>query len=128
MGDSVITETAGWGAFLMGNSLALAHNVGCTPQEAFTFQESNSKFCIATNNRLKVPSFAYGPAPLGIDLRTVIAKNEVFLINTGIAHKEMGHSVVARGLLIPPMGAFQKAAQAWCKKHNVSMADFVGTL
>jgi hypothetical protein len=128
MGDSVITETAGWGAFLMGNSLALAHNVGCTPQEAFAFQESNSKYCIATNNRLKVPSFAFGPAPLGIDLRPVIAKNEVFLINTGIAHKEMGHSVVARGLLLPPMDAFQKAAQAWCKKYNVSIADFVGTL
>jgi hypothetical protein len=40
----------------------------------------------------------------------------------------MGHSVVARGLLWPPMDAFQSAAQAWCKKHNVTLDDFVMSL
>jgi len=128
MGDSVITETAGWGAFLMANSLALAHNVGCTPEEAFQFQKSNRDYCLASNDKLKVPSFAYAPAPLGIDLRVVIAKKEPFLINTGIAHKDMGHSVVARGLLYPPMSAFTDAANAWCKKHNVTIEEFVQTL
>jgi len=37
----------------------------------------------------------------------------------------MGFSVVARGLLWPPMDAFTNAANAWCKKHNVSMEEFV---
>jgi len=128
MGDSVITETAGWGAFLSGNSLALAYNVGCTPDEAFAVQKSNQEYCLSTNPKLLVPSSAYAPAPLGIDLRQVIARKKVFLINTGIAHRDMGHSVVARGLLYPPMEAFQAAANDWCKKHNVSLDDFVKSL
>jgi hypothetical protein len=128
MGDSVITETAGWGAFLSANSMALAYNVGCTPEESFAVQKSNQEYCLSTNERLLVPAAAYAPAPLGIDLRQVVAKKETFLINTGIAHKEMGHSVVARGLLYPPIDAFYAAADAWCKKYKVTMDDFVGTL
>jgi len=128
MGDSVITETAGWGAFLSGNSLALAHNVGITVEEAFEGQKFNKEYCIAENEKLKIPSFAYGNAPLGLDLRQVIKRKKPFLINTGIAHKEMGYSVVARGLLYPPMDAFENAAKAWCSKYNVTMEDFVNSL
>lgn len=128
MGDSVITETAGWGAFLSGNSLALAYNVGITVKEAFDGQQSNLEYCLDRNPKLKVPSFGYDNAPLGLDLRQVIKKGKPFLINTGIAHKEMGFSVVARGLLYPPMDAFTGAAQAWCKKYNVTMDEFVKTL
>jgi len=128
MGDSVITETAGWGAFLSGNSLALAYNVGITVDEAFEGQNSNLEYCISRNEKLKVPSFGYQPAPLGLDIRRVIQKNKPFLINTGIAHKEMGHSVVARGLLYPPMDAFKSAANSWCKKYNVTIEEFVKSL
>jgi len=124
MGDSVITETAGWGAFLSGNSLALAYNVGCTPEEAFETQKINREYCISQNPKLLIPSFAYAPGPLGIDLRSVIHKKKTFLINTGIAHKEMGHSVVARGLLFPPYDAFESAAKSWCKKYDVPLEDF----
>jgi len=128
MGDSVITETAGWGAFLMANSMALAHNVGCTPEEAFAGQKSNQEYCLATNDKLKVPASAFAPAPLGIDLRQVFARKKPFLINTGIAHKDMGHSVVARGLLFPPQDVFDTAAAAWCKKYNVTIDDLVKSL
>jgi len=114
--------------FLSGNSLALAYNVGITVDEAFSGQKTNKDYCISTNPKLKVPSFGYECAPLGIDLRKVIEAKKPFLINTGIAHKEMGHSVVARGLLYPPMDAFTKAAEGWCKKHNVTMTDFVKSL
>jgi len=128
MGDSVITETAGWGAFLSGNSLALAYNVGINVEEAFEGQKENLTYCLDRNPKLKIPSFAYANCPLGLDLRQVIKKNKPFLINTGIAHKEMGHSVVARGLLFPPMDVFKSAAQAWCKKYNVTMDEFVKSL
>jgi len=128
MGDSVITETAGWGAFLAANSMALAYNVGCTPEEAFQVQKSNRDYCLAENPNLKNPSTAYGPAPLGIDIRQVAAKNQVFLINTGIAHKDMGHSVVARGLLFPPISAFEQATADYCTKYGITKADLVETL
>eukprot|EP01126_Amoeba_proteus_P038891 TRINITY_DN4075_c0_g1_i13.p1 TRINITY_DN4075_c0_g1~~TRINITY_DN4075_c0_g1_i13.p1 ORF type:complete len:326 (+),score=60.13 TRINITY_DN4075_c0_g1_i13:503-1480(+) len=128
MGDSVITETAGWGAFLSANSLALAYNVGCTPEEAFSVQQSNQEYCLSVNEKLLVPSSAYKPAPLGIDLRRVIEKQKVFLINTGIAHAEMGHSVVARGLLYPPYDVFGDAAKDWCKKYDIPIEQLVQTL
>jgi len=128
MGDSVITESAGWGAFLSGNSLALAYNVGITVDEAFEGQKFNREYCLGSNDKLKVPSFGFQSAPLGLDLRQVIKRDKPFLINTGIAHKEMGFSVVARGLLWPPMDAFKSAATAWCKKYNVTMDEFVKSL
>jgi len=128
MGDSVITETAGWGAFLSGNSLALAYNVGITVDEAFEGQKFNLDYCLGQNEKLKVPSFGYKPAPIGLDLRKVIQRNKPFLINNGIAHKDMGHSVVARGLLWPPMDAFTNAAQFWCKRHLVTMDQFIKSL
>lgn len=84
MGDSVITETAGWGAFLMANSMALAFNVGCTPEEAFAIMADNRKYTCAENPHIKVPALAFGPAPLGIDLRRVMKHKSVFLINTGV--------------------------------------------
>jgi len=128
MGDSVITETAGWGAFLMANSFACAQSVGCSPEEAFVAQTSNLDYVVDRNSKLKVPSFNYAPAPLGIDLRKVLKKKETFLINTGIAHKDMGFSVVARGLLYPPMDAFTSAADEWCKTYGVSVNEFVSSL
>lgn len=45
-----------------------------------------------------------------------------------IAHREMGHSVVARGLLTPPYAAFEKAAQSWCAKYGVTVEQLVATL
>lgn len=105
MGDSVITETAGWGAFLSGNSLALAHNVGITVDEAFEGQKFNLgrsresfefyydsdddfccsiiDYCVSRNEKLSIPSFGYAKAPLGLDLRQVIKRGRPFLINTG---------------------------------------------
>ena len=45
-----------------------------------------------------------------------------------IAHKEMGHSVVARGLLTPPYAAFEKAAQAYCAKYGITEEQLIATL
>jgi len=128
MGDSVITETVGWGAFLMANSMALAYNVGCTPEEAFEAQKDNKTFCIGVNKNMKVPSMAYEHGPCGIDLRLVLSKKRTFLLNTGIAHKDMGHSVVARGLLNAPIEAFERAGESWCKKYGVSLDQMLETL
>jgi len=114
--------------FLAGNSMALAYNVGCTPEEAFEVQKDNQTYCLASNPKLLNPSAAYAPAPLGIDIRQVAAKKKVFLINTGIAHKDAGHSVVARGLLFPPMEAFDKATKDYCAKYDVTVEDLVATL
>jgi len=128
MGDSVITETAGWGGLIVANSLALAHAVGASPHDAFEISAHNQKMVAGENHQLKIPAFAYAPAPLGIDLRRIIQNKSAPIINTGIAHKESGHSVVARGLLNPPFDCFDDAFDHYCEKYNVTRDEVLATL
>jgi len=128
MGDSVITETNGWGGLIAANSLALAYVVGATPEEAFEISRFNQKLVIAENPQYKIPAFGYRGAPCGIDLRQIAAHKQGPVINTGIAHKDAGHSVVARGLLHTPMLCFEKALAAYCTKYAVTQEQLVATL
>jgi hypothetical protein len=57
---------------------------------------------------------------LGIDLCKVLKTGIAPLIDTGVANKELGHSVIARGLIRAPMGCFEKAANAFCEKYKLS--------
>jgi len=129
MGDSVITETAGWGALIAPNSMALAYVVGATPAEAFAVAAENAKLCAVAHGpaALKIAAFGMERAPVGIDVRKVMREGKPVVINTGIAHKDAGHSVVARGLLNTPMSCFAQAAEAFCKKYGISMQDFIAS-
>ena len=84
MGDSVITETAGWGGLIMSNSMALSYVVGATPQEAFSIAEQNAKLTTAESTLYKVPSLGYRGAPIGIDVRKVAVWKQAPILNTGI--------------------------------------------
>ena len=128
MGDSVITETAGWGGLIMANSMALAYNVGASPEEAFEISKINQSLVYSSNPSFKVPAFAYNASPLGIDVRKVIKNKQTPIINTGIAHREEGHSVVARGLLNPPIECFQQAFDAFCAKYSVTAEELISSL
>lgn len=128
IGDSVITETVGWGGFVLSNSMALAYNVGCSPEEAVEITKRNLTLMSGTHPHIKVPAFGYNGAPVGLDIRRVISSSYSPVINTGITHKEAGHSVVARGLVKTPLQCFQGAFDAFCEKHNVSRGDVLATL
>jgi hypothetical protein len=128
MGDSVITETNGWGALIAGNSLALAYVVGATPEEAFATQHENSKLTLAENPQYKIPAFGYRGSPCGIDVRQIVARRQSPVINTGIAHREAGHSVVARGLLTSPIDCFDQAFNAFCTKYSCTSDQLKATL
>lgn len=53
--------------------------------------------------------------PTGIDVRKVVEKNILPVIDTGVAHKEAGIGQVGAGIVNAPMGPFAKAYEALAK-------------
>ena len=113
IGDSVITETAGIGAFAMAAAPAIAKLVGGTPQMALDFTREMSEICLAEHPDFQIAVLGFRGTPLGIDLQLVMEKGILPRINTGIAHREPGIGQVGFGLVRPPQEAFDKAWAAW---------------
>jgi hypothetical protein len=58
---------------------------------------------------------------LGIDATKVFKSGITPLIDTGVANKQLGHSVIARGLIRAPMPCFEQALNAYCEKYKTSL-------
>lgn len=58
---------------------------------------------------------------LGIDLVKVLQSGITPLIDTGVANKQLGHSVIARGLIRAPMACFEQALTSYCEKYKTSL-------
>lgn len=117
MGDSAITETNGWGSFILKNSPSFLAMLPVTLEQSQAITEDNEALTIANNSRFPIPALGFKGSPCGIDLRRIIESGETPWINTGIAHKEAGHRVIGRGIVRAPMSAFEEAWEAF-KKHE----------
>jgi hypothetical protein len=113
IGDSVITETVGIGAFAMAAAPAIVKLVGGTPEMAFEFTREMSEICLAEHPEFQIAAMGFRGTPLGIDLVKVMEKGILPRINTGIAHREPGVGQVGFGLVLPPQEAFDRAWEAW---------------
>jgi len=120
MGDSAISETAGWGCFVLSGALPFLKALPTTPDEVMKICKENQQVTLSRNPKLQIPSFGFQGAPVGIDMRLVLKKGIDIWINTGVAHKDPGHRVIGRGLVRTPREAFTKAMDAYCKKYNVT--------
>ncbi len=109
IGDSVITETAGIGAFAMAAGPAIARLVGGTPEQAVESTLEMYKITIAEHPDFQIPALGFRGTPTGIDLRKVVESGILPRINTGIAHKDAGIGQVGFGLVLPPMELFREA-------------------
>jgi hypothetical protein len=112
MGVSVITETAGLGAFAMAAAPAIAKLVGGTPEGAIESTREMYEICVAEHPVLRIPFLNDRGSPFGIDLRRVVETGILPRINTGIAHREAGVGQVGFGLVRPPMEPFAEALAA----------------
>jgi Protein of unknown function (DUF1116) len=119
MGDSAITETVGWGGFVLGGALGILPLVGGTPEEALGFTREMRKITIAAHPTYKMPAFNFEGAPIGIDIRKVIQTNSTPIIDTAIAHKEPGYPKIGGGLVRAPVECFKKALVAFSQKYTV---------
>lgn len=118
MGDSAITETVGWGGFVLGGAPGILTLVGGTPEEALNYTREMASITTGEHPAYRLPALGFIGAPLGIDIRKVVQTNVTPIIDTAIAHKEPGHPIIGAGLVRPPMECFKQALIAFGQKYN----------
>jgi hypothetical protein len=116
IGDSTVTETAGFGALAMAGAPAIAKFVGGSPEDALETTLEMYEICFAEHRHFTLPSLDFRGTPLGIDVRRVAETGILPRLNTGIAHKEPGIGMVGAGVLRAPEQCFTDAfaaVQTW---------------
>ncbi len=117
IGDSVITETSGFGAFAMAASPAIVKFVGGSPSDAILYTKRMYSITMAENREYRIPVLDFRGTPTGIDVRKVVESGILPVINTGIAHKEPGIGMVGAGLVKPPTSCFKDALMAFADEY-----------
>lgn len=113
IGDSTITETAGYGGMAMAAAPAITQFVGGTPQLALQTTLEMYEITFDEHENFTIPALNFRGTPLGIDVRKVIETGILPQINTGIAHKDPGVGMVGAGILRAPMQCFQEAFEVF---------------
>jgi hypothetical protein len=117
IGDSAITETVGWGGFVIGGAPGILSLVGGTPEEALGYTTEMQKITVATHPTYRLPVLGFKGTSVGIDIRLVVQSNIAPFIDTAIAHKDPGHPKIGAGLLRAPAECFKKALTAFGSKY-----------
>jgi hypothetical protein len=112
IGDSTITETAGFGGMAMAAAPAITQFVGGTPQLALQTTLEMYEITFGEHENLTIPALNFRGTPLGIDVRKVMETGILPQINTGIAHKDPGVGMVGAGILRAPEKCFKDAFEA----------------
>ncbi len=112
IGDSTITETAGFGAFAMAAAPAIASFVGGTAEDALGSTLEAYEICAAEHSHFTIPALDFRGSPTGIDVRLVARTGILPKLNTGIAHKDPGIGMVGAGVLHAPGACFEGAFAA----------------
>lgn len=118
MGDSAITETVGWGGFVLAGATGILSLVGGTPEEALAYSREMREITVTAHPHFRTPILGFAGAPLGIDMRKVVQTGILPIIDTAMAHKDPGHPIIGAGLVRPPMDCFQKALIAFGRKYG----------
>ncbi len=118
LGDSSITETAGYGGFAMAAAPAIVSWVGGSVQGALDVTERMYEITQAQHKHFLIPFLDFKGTPVGIDLRKVLKTGVAPTINTGIAHKEAGVGQVGAGTVTFPMQVFKDAFEAYVDKYG----------
>jgi hypothetical protein len=118
IGDSVITETSGIGGFAMAAAPAIVKFVGGSPADAINVTKRMYEITLAENREYRIPALDFRGTPTGIDVRKVVEKGILPVINTGIAHKDPGIGMVGAGLVKPPENAYRDALLAFVEKYT----------
>jgi hypothetical protein len=112
IGDSTVTETAGYGGVAMAAAPAITKFVGGTPQLALQTTLEMYEITFDEHEQFTIPALDFRGTPCGIDVRYVMETGILPQINTGIAHKEPGVGMVGAGILRAPEKCFQDAFEA----------------
>jgi len=109
IGDSTITETAGFGGFAMAAAPAITQFVGGSPDLAMQTTLEMYEITHSQHRDFTIPALGFRGTPLGIDIRRVVESGILPQINTGIAHRDPGIGMVGAGMLRAPKQCFDDA-------------------
>jgi hypothetical protein len=118
MGDSAITETVGWGGFVLAGAAGILALVGGTPEEAMSWSRDMRQITVTTSPHYRMPIMGFQGAPVGIDIRKVVQTGIVPIIDTAIAHRNPGYPVIGAGIVRAPMDCFKKALVRFGAKYK----------
>ena len=117
IGDSTITETAGFGGFAMAAAPAITQFVGGSAEMALKTTIEMYEITHTRHRDYTIPALQFRGTPLGIDVRRVVESGILPQINTGIAHKDPGIGMVGAGILRAPQKCFDDAFFTFYKKY-----------
>jgi hypothetical protein len=123
MGDSAITETVGWGGFVLAGATGILALVGGTPEEAMAYSKDMRQITVIASPNYRMPIMGFQGAPVGIDIRKVVQTGIVPIIDTAIAHRNPGYSIIGAGLVRAPMECFKKALIRFGQKYGLGRAE-----
>jgi hypothetical protein len=113
IGDSTVTETAGYGGMAMAAAPAITKFVGGTPDLAVQTTLEMHEITHDEHTAFTIPALNFRGTPCGIDIRKVVEMGIFPQINTGIAHKNPGVGMVGAGILRAPKACFDEAYEAF---------------
>jgi hypothetical protein len=109
IGDSAITETNGLGGFAIAASPAIVQFVGGAASDALRYTRRMYEITLAENNVYQIPALDFRGTPTAIDVRKVVERNILPVIDTGVAHKQPGIGQVGAGIVAAPVKPFADA-------------------
>ena len=119
MGDSAITETVGWGGFVLGGAPGILALTGGTPDQALGISRDMREITTGLSPDYRMPALNFAGTAVGIDIRKVVATGIEPVIDTAIAHRDSGHPKIGGGLVRAPMDCFRKALAEFAQRHGV---------
>lgn len=120
MGDSAITETVGWGAFVLGGAPGILNLVGGTVAQAMAYTREMREITVAVHTEYRIPALDFQGIALGIDIRRVVRTGITPIIDTAIAHKNPGYPKIGAGLVRAPLECFKEALLRFAEKYAVA--------
>ena len=118
MGDSAITETVGWGGFVIGGAPGILNFTGGTAAQALAFTRDMRSITVGRSPDYLMPALDFEGTAVGIDIRKVVQTGMVPVIDTAIAHKDPGHGILGGGIVRPPLECFTKAVTRFAEKYR----------
>jgi hypothetical protein len=112
IGDSAITEAAGFGGCSFAASPALTLLAGGTVSDAVRYSREMFEVTVTRNPGMSLPALDFAGAPCGIDVLRVLDTGIRPVVTTGIAHREAGIGQIGAGIVRVPMACYAKAGAA----------------
>ena len=117
IGDSAITETVGWGGFVLAGAPGILSLVGGTPEEALYYSREMREITVGLSPDYLIPALGFEGTAVGIDIRKVVQTGILPIIDTAMAHKDPGHPIIGAGLVRPPMECFHQALRSFAARY-----------